>query len=296
MNAAITTTTYKYKRHRKKVKPGYVIFMICMIALVCFCALPLCALVCRALMPLDELYVYPPRLFVRNPTFQNFKDLLTSLSSSDVPFTRYIFNSLLVTVAAVGGTILICSAGGYGLSKFHPRGSKTIFLVITSALMFSAYVTQIPSYLIVVNLGLVNTYWALIIPKLATSYNFFLIKQFSDQLPDELIDSARMDGANEFTTWWKIAMPLLKPAWSTIAVLSFISNWNDYFSALIYITKDAMKTLPLALQTMSGGAGTVARNGATAAASLLTTLPTIIVFVIMKGRVMQTMTYSGIKS
>jgi len=284
------------KIHRRKVKVGHVIFVICMLALVCFTALPMVAMICRAFMPLDELYLYPPRIIVKRPTLTNFSDLLTSLTASEVPFTRYIFNSLFTTIVTVFLSIFVCCAGAYGLAKFKPKGSKTIFAVITAALMFSSYVTQIPNYLIVTELGLVNSYWALIIPKIAVAYNFFLVKQFAEQLPDSILEAARIDGAGELFTFWKIAMPLLKPAWSTLAVFSFVSNWNDYFSALVYINKDAMKTLPLALQTLAGGAGVVARSGSVGAATLLTTLPTIVVFCIMRGRVMQTMTYSGIKS
>lgn len=281
---------------RKKIKIGHTLFVAGMLALVCFTALPMVAMICRAFMPLDELYLYPPRIIVKKPTLSNFADLLTSLSASEVPFSRYIFNSLFTTGVTVFLSILVCCAGAYGLAKFKPRGSSTIFAIITAALMFSSYVTQIPNYLIVTQLGLVNSYWALILPKVAVAYNFFLVKQFAEQLPNSILEAARIDGSGEFGTFWKIAMPLLKPAWSTLAVFSFVSNWNDYFSALVFINKDAMKTLPLALQTLAGGAGVVARSGSVGAATLLTTLPTIIVFCVMRGRVMQTMTYSGIKS
>lgn len=280
----------------RKIKPGHVIFVIFMLLLVCFTALPMVAMICRAFMPLDELYLYPPRIIVRKPTMSNFAGLLTSLNASAVPFSRYIFNSLFTTAATVVLSIFVCCAGAYGLSKFRPKGSDTLFAIITAALMFSVYVTQIPNYLIVTGMGLVNSFWALILPKVAVAYNFFLIKQFADQLPDSILEAARIDGAGELYTFWRIAMPLLKPAWSTLAVFSFVSNWNDYFSALVFINKDAMKTLPLALQTLAGGAGVVARSGSVGAATLLTTLPTIIVFCVMRGRVMQTMTYSGIKS
>ena len=259
---SIIVQTVTGKKRLKKVKVGHVLLVIGMLALVCFTALPMVAMICRAFMPLDELYLYPPRIIVHRPTF----------------------------------SIFVSCAGAYGLAKFKPRGSTTIFAVITAALMFSSYVTQIPNYLIVNGLGLVNSYWALILPKIAVAYNFFLVKQFAEQLPDSILEAARIDGAKELYTFWRIAMPLLKPAWSTLAVFSFVSNWNDYFSALVYINKDAMKTLPLALQTLAGGAGVVARSGSVGAATLLTTLPTIIIFCIMRGKVMQTMTYSGIKS
>lgn len=286
--------SFKFKR--KKIKPGKLFFYLLIAALVTFCVFPMITLVCRAFMPYEELFVYPPRLVVRHPTLKNFTDLLTSLSSSTVPFTRYIFNSLYVTVITVFLSIIVCSMGAYGLVKHKPIGAATIFSVVIAALSFSGHVTKIPNYMVVANLGLIDSYWALILPSLATAYNFFLVKQFCEQLPDSILEAARIDGAKEFTVFWKMAMPMLKPAWSTLAVFAFVSSWNDSFSPLVYITKDAMKTMPLALQTLAGGAGVVARSGTPGAATLLTTAPTIIVYVIMKGRVLQTMTYSGIKS
>lgn len=267
-----------------------------LITLVVIAGLPLFAMVCRALMPLDELYIYPPRLIVQKPTLRNFSELLTSLSSSTVPFTRYIFNSLFTTVITVTLSISICCLGAYGLVKKKPAGANVIFAIVLAALMFSTHVTQIPNYMVVNKLGLINTYLALIIPKIAVAYNFFLVKQFCEQLPDSILEAARIDGANEIRVFFTIAMPLLKPAWTTLAVFSFVNNWNDYFSPLIFLSSNALKTLPLALQTMSGGAGVVARAGTVGAATLLTTLPSILVFAIMRGKVMETMSFSGIKS
>jgi len=289
------------KLHHKRIRlhrPSFsrTMLYLFLAVMVVISGLPLFAMVCRSLMPLDELYLYPPRLIVQKPTLRNFSDLLTSLSSSTVPFTRYIFNSLFTTVVTVVASIMVCCLGAYGLVKHKPAGSGFIFAVVVAALSFSVHVTQIPNYLVVNSLGLVNTYLALIIPKIAVAYNFFLVKQFCEQLPDSILEAARIDGARELRVFWTIAMPLLKPAWTTLAVFSFVSNWNDYFSPLIFIQSNALKTLPLALQTLAGGAGVVARSGAVGAATFLTTLPSIIVFAIMRGKVMETMSFSGIKS
>lgn len=286
----------KKRIHLHKPSFAQVMLWLLLAGLVLISALPLFAMTCRALMPLDELYLYPPRLIVQKPTLRNFSDLLTSLSSSTVPFTRYIFNSLFTTVVTVVSSIMISSMGAYGLVKHKPAGANVIFAIVVAALSFSPHVTQIPNYLVVNGLGLVNSYWALIIPKIAVAYNFFLVKQFCEQLPDSILEAARIDGAKELFIFWKIAMPLLKPAWTTLAVFSFVSNWNDYFSPLIFINSNALKTLPLALQTLSGGAGVVARAGTVGAATFLTTLPSILVFAFMRGKVMETMSYSGIKS
>lgn len=266
-----------------------------LVLMLSFTILPLVYLVSTAFKPLNELYVFPPQFFVKEPTLNNFRDLFTSLSSSTVPYTRYLFNSLLITVVIVFCTVFVSTLGAYGMVKHHPPGSKFFFQLVLAALMFSPYVTQIPRYLIVNSLGLVDSYLAIILPSIATAYNFFLIKQFVEQLPNELIEAARIDGAGEFGIYWKIIMPMLAPAWSTLIVFSFIGSWNDYFSPLIYIHDSSMQTLPLALHTISGGAGSIGRAGATTAATLLMTMPTIIVFLFSQNKVMQTMAHSGIK-
>lgn len=281
---------------RKKISIWKLLLYAFVAALLTFMAFPMIAMVCRAFMPLNELFHFPPYIIVRHPTLLNFKELLTSLSSSTVPFARYVFNSLWVTLVTVFCSVVICSMGAYGMVKHKPVGASFIFAIVLAALSFSPHVTKIPNYMVVSSANLINTYAALIVPAIAVAYNFFLVKQFCEQLPDSLLEAARIDGAKEFRIFWTIAMPLLKPAWSTLAVFSFVANWNDSFSPLVYITSDTMKTLPLALQTMAGGAGVVARSGTVGAATLLTTAPTIIVYLIMRGRVMQTMTYSGIKS
>jgi ABC-type glycerol-3-phosphate transport system permease component len=282
----------------KKITPGWVAVYLLMILLVVFTALPLVYMVCTAFKPLDELFLFPPEFLVKRPTFQNFYDLTVSLGSSTVPFTRYIFNSLLISVITVVCTVFVSSMGAYGLVKHKFPGSKVIFAFIVAALMFSPHVTQIPRYMVVNKLGLINSYWALIIPNIAVAYNFFLMKQFIEQFPNELLESARIDGAHEWMAFWRIVMPALAPAWSTLVVFSFMANWNDYFSPLIYITSQAMKTLPLALQTIAGGPATmsISRAGAVAAATFLMTTPTIIIFTSMQSKVMETMTHSGIKA
>lgn len=278
----------------QKVTFSRVLLYLFMLALVVFTALPLIYVVSTAFKPLHEMFIYPPTFFVKSPTLQNFGDLLISLGNSTVPFTRYVFNSLLTTVTTVFFSIMVCSMGAYGLAKHRPAGSNFIFAIVLAALMFSPHVTQIPRYLVVNRLGLVDNYLALILPSIASTYNFFLMKQFIEQFPSELMEAARIDGAGEFKIYWSIVMPSVKPAWSTLVMLTFVSTWNDYFSPLVFTTSQAMKTLPLALQTISGG--NIGRMGATSAATLLMTLPTLLVFLLMQKNVMTTMVHSGIKA
>ncbi|WP_052487554.1 carbohydrate ABC transporter permease [Gordoniibacillus kamchatkensis] len=265
-------------------------------ALVSFTALPIVYMVSTAFKPLDELFLYPPRFFVQKPTLRNFFDLLTATDASIVPFTRYIFNSVFVSAAIVAGTLAICSLGAYVLSKYRLPGANALFAVIISALMFTPQVTQIPTYMVISGLGMLDTYWSLVLPKLAVAYNIFLMKQFIDQIPDALLEAAHIDGASEWRIFWRIVMPVCRPAWATLIIFSFIGNWNDYFTPLVFTTSESMKTLPLALQTLAGGPGVVARSGAVAAGTLLVTLPPILIFLAFQKMVIHTMAYSGIKS
>ena len=271
--------------------------MIFLTLLACFMIMPLIYVVSTALKPLDELFLFPPRFFTRRPTLSNFSDLFNALDSSEVPFQRYVFNSLFTALCTVFGTVVVCCMGAYGLVKHRPKGANVIFALILAALMFSGQVTTIPSYLVIKSLGLIDTYLALIIPKLAVAFNFFLVKQFLEQMPETYLEAARLDGANEWQIFWKIVMPYIKSATATLVVFSFTSAWNDYLGPVIYITNNALKTLPLAVQTISGGAGalSLATAGAMAAATFITVLPTIIVYTAMQGRVMNTMAHSGIK-
>ena len=280
-----------------KIKPSSVLLYMVMITLVAFTALPIIYVISTAFKPLDELFLFPPRFLVRRPTMKNFLDLVLSLGSSTVPFTRYTFNSLYVTIISVGCTVFVSSLGAYSLVKHKPPGATTMFNIILIALMFSPHVTQIPRYMVVNYLGLINSYSALILPNIAVAYNIFLMKQFTEQFPDELLESARLDGASEWQVFSKIVMPSLTPAWSTLIVFSFVSTWNDYFSPLIYITSQAKRTMPIALQTIAGGPATmsIGRAGAVAAATFIMLIPVIIIFTTMQKKVMETMVHSGIK-
>lgn len=278
---------------RKATPSEYIV----MTTLALFTLLPIVYMVSTAFKPLEEMFLYPPRFFVRHPTIRNFIELLLAIDSLTVPFVRYLFNSLLVAGATVTGGVILSSLAAYPLAKY-PRmpGAKLYFAIIISALMFAPEVTQIPRYLIVDRLNLIDTYWGLILPSLAGTYGLFLMKQFMEQLPIELIEAAKVDGASEWTIFWKIIMPLVRPAWITLIIFSFIGTWNDFFTPLIFTRSEQMKTLPLIMSSIGGGPGTVARWGAVAAASLVITLPTLIIFVVLQKYVMETMAYSGIKS
>ncbi len=278
-----------------RLTAGWIVVYVLMTGLVAFTALPLLYIVVTAFKPIDELFIYPPRFWVSQPTIDNFRSLVWSLSSSEIPFVRYLFNSVFTTVIIVFLTVLISSMGAYGLEKHRVPFGRVIFNIVVAALMFSPHVTRIPSYLVVNRLGMIDTYWALIIPALAYPYYLFLMKQFITQFPNELLESARMDGAREGWVFFRVVMPNIKPAWSTLIVLSFVLYWNDVNAPLVYTQRQVMKVLPLAINTVAG-TGSNARLGATMAATLIMIVPTIAIYTLMQAQVIKTMVHSGIKA
>lgn len=284
----------KIGNHIYRLTGSKVFSFLVIVAFALFSALPLVYVVSTSLKPLDELFLFPPRFLVNRPTLDNFSDLFQALDGQSVPFLKYVFNSLFVSLTVVLCTIVVSVLGAYGLVKHKVLGGDLIVSLIMAGLMVSTYVTRIPSYTIVSKLGFVNTHAALIIPNIAVAYNIFLMRQFMQQIPDQLLESARIDGAGELKVLMHIVMPMLKPVVATLFVLSFVSNWNEYFSAMIYIQNESLKTLPVVMQNLSSN-NSIARAGASAAATFVTIVPTIVVYAIMQSRVVDTMAYSGIK-
>jgi len=257
--------------------------------------MPLVYVISTAFKPLEELFLFPPRFFVRRPTTDNFRQLVLATSSLMVPFSRNMFNTVFTALCTTVGTVLLCSMSAYPLAKYPLWGKGFLFAIVVSALMFAPQVTQIPRYLIVHQLGLIDTFGALIIPMLAMPYGLFLMKQFMEDIPIELLESSRIDGAGEFRIYWAVVMPLVRPAWATLTVFVFIRTWNDYFTPLIFTRSENMKTLTLAMQTIGSGGTTVARQGAMVAATFLIIMPPIVSYLLFQRQIMDTMIYSGIK-
>ncbi len=256
-----------------------------------FFVMPLVYAISSAFKPLDEIYLYPPRFFVKNPTFNNFQDLLVVMSSSYVPFTRYVFNTVLTTLVGTLGHLLIGSMAAYVLAKYSFPGGKGFFNLCQSALMFNVYVLQIPTYLIMSQLGWVDTYLALIVPAFALPMGLFLMKQFMEQITDALIEAAKIDGAREGRIYLQIVMPNVKPAWLTVTIFSVQNLWNQ--KGQVYIYSEEYKMLPYALQQiMSGG---VARAGVGSAATMVVMMVPIVIFIMAQSNILETMASSGIK-
>ncbi len=257
-----------------------------------FMFLPMLYVVMQSLKPLDELWMFPPRFYVVNPTFSNYTDLLTLMNTSWVPFSRYIFNTVFVSVVGTTGNLFFSSMAAYAMAKIKFPGGKMMFKTVRTSLMFHATVTATTSFLIMSGLNLIDTYWARIIPAWATSLGLYLMKQFMESgVTDAVLESARLDGASELRTYWTIAMPMVKPAWLTLIVYSFQALWNE--GASMYIQSEQLKTFNYAIQqVMAGG---IKRAGAGAASTVIMMIVPITVFVITQSNIIETMGSSGMK-
>lgn len=256
-----------------------------------FMAFPLVYAINSAFKPLDEIFVYPPRLFVQNPTMDNFQDLFVIMSKSWVPFSRYLFNTFFITIVGTAGHLIIASMGAYVLAKYDFPGARTFFSIVVTALMFNGYVTAIPNYLVMSRIGWVDTPLAIIIPAFAAPMGLFLMKQYMESIPDALLEAAKIDGAKEWRIFTRIVMPMVKPAWLTLMILSVQALWNTKASNFIY--SEELKTLPYALQQIVSGG--IARAGVGAAVSLVMMFVPITTFIIVQSNIMETMASSGIK-
>ena len=265
---------------------------VILVILGAFMFLPLYYIVVQSLKPLDELWMFPPRFIVMKPTFNNYKELFVQMNVSWVPFSRYIFNTVFVTVVGTVGNLFFSSLAAYSFSKIKFPGRRWMFKTIRTSLMFHATVTSITSFFIMSKLGWVDTYLARIIPAFGTTLGLYLMKQFMDSaVSDAVLESARLDGASELKTFWVIAMPMVKPAWLTLIIYCFQGLWNA--GASIYIQSEQLKSFNYAIQQIV--AGGIKRAGAGAAATVIMMIVPILVFVITQSNVIETMGSSGMK-
>lgn len=264
------------------------LFLLLVAAIMVF---PLVYAVNAALKPLDELFMFPPKVFARNPTMDNFADLFVTMGKSWVTFSRYLFNTVFITAVGTAGHLIIASMGAFVLAKYDFPGAKPFFKMVTVAMMFSYYATGIPNYILINKLGWIDTYWAIIIPAFASPIGFFLMKQFMEGLPTSLIEAAKIDGANEWKVFFQIVMPNVKPAWMTLIIFSVQGLWNNKASTYIY--SEERKTLVFALQQIQ--AGGIARTGQGAAVIVVVMIVPILIFVFSESQILETMASSGLK-
>ena len=272
-------------------------FYLILIPLTIFMVLPVLYIVNQAFKPVDELFLFPPRFFAQNPTFDNFKTLFRISTSTGVPLSRYLFNTLIVTTVLVFLVIWISVMTGYVFSKKTFKFKSRLFSINQMALMFVRTAVVIPTYIIIVNIGLNNNPLVHILPYIAVPVNVFLMKQFIDQVPDQIIEAARLDGAGDFYIIMKIIIPLTKNAIATVAILTFQTTWAAVEASSLYIQDETLKLFGFYLNALAlqNTGSTVSGTGLAAAAGLIMFIPNLVIFIIMQSRVMNTMAHAGIK-
>ena len=257
-----------------------------------FMFIPMYYVIIQSLKPLDELWMFPPHFYVQSPTLKNYTDLFRLMSTSWVPFSRYIFNTVFISLVGTAGNLILSSLAAYAIAKIKFPGRGWMFQMIVLSLMFHSTVTGIANFLTMSTLHWVDTYLAIIVPAWCTSLGLYLMKNFMETaVSDAVLESARLDGATEFYTFLKIAMPMVKPAWLTLIIYCFQGLWNAGGS--LYIYSEQLKTFNYAIgQIVSGG---IARAGAGAASQVIMMAVPIIVFVISQSNIIETMGSSGMK-
>ena len=282
----------KVGRRQTHSLAGSTLLLLILCLLGAFMLLPFIYAIAQSLKPTEELFLFPPKFFVRNPTFDNFLDLFWRTNNMWVPFERYIVNSVVMTVAGTVGSVVFSAMAAFPLAKFRFPGSRVYETGVTLALLFVYEVTYIPQYVVLSSLHLIDTVWAVILPAMSGTLGLYLMKQFMSQLPDALLDAASVDGASTWRQFVSVVMPNVKPAWITATILTFQGLWNRDTST--YIFTEQLKNLPAVFRQISS-TNTVATVGIGAAAAVLLMIPPLLVFVFSQSRMIETMAHSGMK-
>lgn len=269
--------------------------MLFLTAVGLFMFIPIVFLFNHAFKPLNELFLFPPTVFVQHPTWRNFETLFLQSAAGAVPFTRFFFNSLLVALSTVFAVLIISTMAGYVLSKHRFHFKSFIMGTIMVSLMFVPEMVLIPRYLVVSGLGLNNTYWAHILPFVASPVAVFLMKQFIDQIPRDILEAAKLDGAKETYIFTRIVIPLTSPAVATVCIITFQSVYLDRTTSTFYVTKDTLRTMAYYLDSFTVNIPGVAAASIQAAIALLMFLPNLILFLLFQRKMIETMLHSGVK-
>ena len=251
-------------------------------------AIPYVWMLVTSIKPIEEVQSYPPSFYVQNPTFLPYKELFHLLSMK-----RYILNSLFVASTVTLCNVFFCSLAGYAFAKHKFWGRDKIFFLLLSAIMIPYQVNLIPGFIIIKNLGWLSSFYALIIPNLAMAFGVFLCRQYIMSIPNDLIDAAKIDGCSEFTIYRVIIFPLIKPALATLAIFTFLSQWNSFVWPLIVIHSSSMRTVPLALSVLNSQFG--ANFSMVMAGATVVTIPVLIVFLSLQKYIIQGITMTGLK-
>lgn len=280
-----------YKRFtRSKVANVFFVSMLLLAGL--FMVLPLIYSVVTSFKPLDELLAFPPKFFVTRPTIHNYTVLPSLLDNLQVPFSRYAFNSLFISVAITFGHVIVAGMAAFTLSFCKNKWISIVFWGVQVALLFNGYTLGIPQYLIFAKLGIIDTYWVYILPALQSTTGVFLMKQYMDvSVPKALMEAALLDGAGYYRIFWTLVMPLVKPAWLTLSLFAFRDAWALQPGGTIF--SESLKTLPVAMNQIA--ASGISRSGSVMAATVLLMIPPIAVYLVSQSNVMETMSSAGMK-
>ena len=274
-----------------KKHAGTVMIFIFLLVLGIFMILPVYLAVVMSLKPSQEWFIFPPKLYAMDPTLDNFRDMFRSADRLWVPFSRYVANSVLVTVSVTLAQCFTASMAAFVLAKGKFRGSKFLNSVIVVSLLYQSNVIYIVQYMVISKLGMIDTYLALILPNIATPVGVFLMRQSISQIPDAVIEAAKVNGAGMFRICWEVVMPNQKPALMTLVIFAFQAAWN--IQSNTYVFNESLKTLPTAVA--QAAASGIARQGVAMAAAVFMLIPPVIVFMAAQKNVIETMAHSGIK-
>ena len=287
-------TAHKKKNYKRftRSRAANVVFVSFLLLAGLFMVLPLIYSIVTSFKPLDELLAFPPKFFVTRPTMQNYTVLPSLLDNLQVPFSRYLFNSLFISVVITVGHIIVAGMAAFTLSNCKHKMISAVFWGVQIALLFNGYTLGIPQYLIFSKMGIIDTYWVYILPALQSTTGVFLMKQYMDvSVPKALMEAALLDGAGYYRIFWRLVMPLVKPAWLTLALFAFRDAWALQPGGTIF--DESLKTLPVAMNQIAQSG--IARSGSVMAATVLLMIPPILVYLVSQSNVMETMSSAGMK-
>jgi ABC-type glycerol-3-phosphate transport system permease component len=284
--APTPTGSLAEQRRRRSIGRG-VLYVIMTAAALMF-MMPFFLMLSSAFKPFAEILRVPPTLFPEAPTAEAFVTVV-----QDAPFFTWFRNSMVVSLSVTSLVLMTSSLAGYIFAKFDFPGRGIIFVVLLTTMMVPFPVLLIPTYLVVNELGLINSLWALIVPGMASAFGIFLMRQFIQGLPNDLIEAARLDGASEWAIYARIVVPLAKPPMAALGIFTFLASWNDYLWPLIVINEIKKSTLPLALTFFNDQY--TQRYDLIMAAATLSVIPVIIVFIIFQRQIVNALVLAGMK-
>ena len=271
-----------------RVKARRILLYVALVVGAVLSLIPLLWMVSASLMPTGEASTYPPRLFPHTVTFEHYRVLFTRLTVG-----RSLLNSTIIAVAITGLSLFINGAAGYAFAKIRFRGRNRTFYLLTLGLLIPTQVAMLPLFLMMKEMHLVNTYWGVIIPGLASIFGIFLVRQYALSIPDDLLDAARMDGASELRIFWSVVLPVIRPILATLSIWTFLAAWNDFLWPLVVLSDSRRYTLPVALAGLVGEH--VQDTELMMAGAVVTVIPVLVVFLALQRYYIRGVTAGSVK-